>query len=183
MSYITKDQVKTFLSISWNTENTLIDQLITMGEEYLNSLLWIKGLETNSYTEEVAYHWEWPYILHNINITSINEVSWKVLNSNDYKIKGRMVYFNFSPDIQYFWYNSYVEIKYTAWFDEIPADIQSAMLIIVAWLYNKRKWIGIKSYSQWDFNLQYNTQIEYSQFTETKETIIKRYKLNRIIKV
>lgn len=175
MSYITEADVNTFLGTSWET--TLIDMLISMAESALNTELRIDGLSVDDYTEYYEVNDFGFFVLKQIqpnSVTSINDVA---VSSSDYLLEGRKLTLsvNYTADK---W--NRIKIIYNAGYATTPQDVKTMMLHMVSWLYNARKWVGIKSFTQWQLSVSFSSQTELDTFSMMYKAIISKYKKNDI---
>jgi hypothetical protein len=169
MSYTTLASVKTWLWITWTNQDTILNQLISDANVYLNRALNITSFDTADITEKLrffpqsysqfGYH---MFYLKNFNVTAIKEINWItytwVLNT-DYQIQNSRV-LQIRNLHQYFVpvYFDYVTIKYTYWYvrspDELPKDIELLERLLVQWLYNEKYPMGYSWSTNWQPNMQ-----------------------------
>jgi len=169
MSYTTLASVKTWLWISWTNQDTLLNQLLTDADIYLNKALNITGFDTADITEKLRFfpqtYSQWGYynfFLKNFNVTVIKEINWKtytgVLNT-DYQINNSRV-LNIRNLHQYFTptFFDYTTIKYTYWYvrspDALPPEIELMARLMVIWLYNERYPMWYTATTNWQPNMQ-----------------------------
>lgn len=156
MAYTTTSDVNTYLETSG--EDTNIASLILQAENLINRFCGVSSLATQTITaERHKYCWVWPYYLKNIPINSITHINGSAITLTewtDYMATGRRVIFNDTVDTsQYnttFWY---ITFTYTCGYSTIPDAVKQACLMIVAWLYNYRKAVGVNQFTQGDLSI------------------------------
>lgn len=173
MSYISVAEVNEFMWISW--EDTLVSSLITYSEALLNTKLRVTTLKVKTYNEEHTYNGVWPYYLKELNPITLIKVN-NVALQGDYKFYGRKLLLEYAPPLKNKW--NVITFEYSAGFWTIPDDIKQVMLMLVSWIYNKRKSVWIKGFNQWKISVQYNTQEEVNSFQNMLNLVITKYSKN-----
>lgn len=137
---VSRTDAKNWMRISYDDDNTMIDELITSSRKHLEKLTGLslcnKKIKTNvELTGEVPAVWmvDVPYgpllCLDEIRYkTGIN--SWEVLENNvEYeKIGGKL----------WFYAAGCYEITYQAGYGDLPADLENDLLTLVAFMYENR---------------------------------------------
>ena len=176
MSYITKEEVKLFLTLSWTSEDTLIDSLIVDSEAIINSLFDVDSFEEWTRTDMLKFNYkDQVYYLKNMPVSSIDKINgiaftgsiwdeYLIVNNRQVIIRATLTPYFIDLKFEYF------EIEYTAWYQVIPNWLKAMMKFLVGWLYNQRKTIWISQYSLWDENITFRNDWEYSQFKKMYNT-------------
>lgn len=181
MDYVTTTEVNTFLGTSW--EDSLITLLWDMVESFLHTSLRITSFSTATYNEfhEATFplnlNEKHFYILKELNptvLTAINDIN---VSSDDYLLEGRMLNLDTTYTVDDW---NRVKFTYTAWFSTIPQDVKSMVLYGISGLYNARKGVGIKSFTQGQLTVSYNSQAEVDMFSSMYKSLMEKYKKNDI---
>ena len=176
MAYITVTEANEFMGTSW--EDTLVTSLISYSESLLNTKLNVTTLESVPHDEEHKYNGAGPYYVKELNPTVLTTVDNLVITGT-YKFFWRKLLLEYSPTpVDIVW--NMITLQYTAWYVTIPEDIKTVMLMLVSWVYNKRKSVGIKSFEQGEVSVTYNTQEEVSSFQDMYNLVISKYSKNDI---
>jgi hypothetical protein len=137
---VSRTDAKNWMRITYDDDNTMIDELITSSRKHLEKLTGLslcnKKIKANvELTGEVPAVWmvDVPYgpllCVDEIRYkTGIN--SWDVLDNNvEYeKIGGKL----------WFYVAGCYEITYQAGYGDLPADLENDLLTLVAWMYENR---------------------------------------------
>jgi uncharacterized phiE125 gp8 family phage protein len=137
---VSRTQAKDWMRITYNTDDTLIDELITSARKHIEKLtsLSLVNKTIKSYVEltgEVPAVWmvDLPYgPLGCVDLvrykSGIN--TWDTLDVNeDYEKIGNKLWFYMAGTY---------EITYQAGYGSIPADLENDILTLVAWMYENR---------------------------------------------
>ena len=137
---VSRTDAKNWMRITYDDDNTMIDELITSSRKHLEKLTGLslcnKKIKANvELTGEVPAVWmvDVPYgpllCVDEIRYkTGLN--SWDVLENNvEYeKIGGKL----------WFYVAGCYEITYQAGYGDLPADLENDLLTLVAWMYENR---------------------------------------------
>lgn len=165
MSYITLQEAKAFIGITWTADDTLIENMITKSELLINSVLWVETLNEETIDEEHTYNWSCVYYLRGINPTVVNTVDWGAILWTT-KLRWRKLQFQYAPILTDDIFNV-VEFNYTTWFATIPDDVKFTTMSLTKLFYTDAKnwtissaWTTlswISSFSQWELDVKYST--------------------------
>lgn len=142
--------LKTYLNISWDDKDDLLELLLSSSVSIIESYIWRK-IEADDFVE--TFNWtKQPYILvRNYPIIQINEIKeWdRVLGSDEYIIEANKWKINFNFLTQRGFQNYTVDYK--GWFDPIPWDLKMAIIKMTARYYQTIWTDWIKSETvNWD---------------------------------
>lgn len=201
MAYITLQEAKDFMWITWTDDDTLITNMINKSELKINSVLWVETLDEVTEDESYAFSWSSVYILNCINPTSLNNIDWNaVLGAT--RFDWRKLRFEYAPTLTDIIFNKIV-FNITKWFATIPEDVKFACLSITKIFYTDAKsWTitswgatlsWVKNFKQWDLSVTYtsdSTTWENGQSVSTEKeaedlvkTSLKKYLKNNIYSV
>lgn len=137
---VSRTQAKDWMRISYNTDDGLIDELITTARKHLEKLIGLslvnKTIKANmELTGNIPQVWmvDVPYG----PLNCVDEVkyktgmnSWDIFTVNeDYEKIGNKLWFYTA---------GYYELSYQAGYGSIPADLENDILTLVAWMYENR---------------------------------------------
>lgn len=137
-AFLTVQDVKDYLKIEHNFEDTLIENLINRATDFLEKKVLFRGIKARSYTETYDGEGTAELFLNNYPVTSVTNVSidGTVLNSTDYEVSkdtGIIRFYGLFPEG-----SSNVTVTYTAGYDPVPDVYISDCLDVVANLYENR---------------------------------------------
>lgn len=148
---ITLEELKTYLWITDNSEDDLLNNLIEYSSDFIKNYTW-RDFEASDYTEYINWNGERKFNLKQFPIISLNSFKyntwtftsevWVDFDEDTYKIEKEtwIMFLNFFLNV---WIKN-IEIKYRAWYEEIPWNIKNIALKICSFQYNTRKssWIS-----------------------------------------
>jgi len=161
--YASFDKVKADLGLTDKTKDTILAQMISDADAYLNSMLQIDSFDKQTFKEQIQV----KYInkttiyskmyLKNFNVSSLTKVNGKAYTGilgTDYMIQhSRVIHmtdlYNYTLELKF----PYFEIEYVGWFerwdwntkeDELPAEIELMARLLVVGLYTEKYpvWYG-----------------------------------------
>lgn len=174
----TLDTFKTYLWISWSSEDALLTILLDGATSIIN---WYVGktIEAASYTEIFSGNGQLSYILREYPVNSVTSFqinTWDTetavredVEATEYSIDTiEWVIRLYTPLVR--WLSNY-KVVYNAWYSTVPNDLQIACMQIASNMYNTRNSNWLKSESVAGDSISYDTNIQDSTFI-----ILDRYK-------
>lgn len=151
MAICTLEEVKTYLGITWSSEDTLLNSLLSSTEETILKMLWVSSLIESEVTEKHTYkkqpyilRWICPHWVVKVNSTPLEnyDLSWFQLRFSDLV----------SPND---WWK--INISYMDGYATIPSDIKLAQLQMISEerIVSKSKWVT--EFRQWDLSVKYGS--------------------------
>jgi hypothetical protein len=157
---VSRTDAKTWMRVQYDDDNNLIDNLLTSARVHIENLTGLslvnKLLKANiELTGEVPNVWmvDVPYgpllCVDSIRMKT-GMTSWQLLTKDDeYEVIGGKIWF---------YSRGYYEIEYQTGFSDLPLDLATDILTLVAWSYENRgkKFQGdstlglMKEYPKWD---------------------------------
>lgn len=189
-SYISTAEANTYLETSWEDSimAVLVDQASHLVDRfcgYANTSSWFAFSAWTVTAERHSYNGLWPYYFKYPSINSITTIMGTVVSYTewtDYIVRGRRVEFSslITLPIHNTTFN-YITFTYTKGFETIPDDIKDACYIIVSWLYNARKSVGIGQFTQGDLSISYLGKILDDERYNTVKMLLSKYKTVNVI--
>lgn len=188
--YISTAEANTYLETSWEDSivAVLVDQASHLVDRfcgYANTSSWFAFSAWTITAERHPYNGLWPYYFKYPSINSITTIMSTAVSYTewtDYIVRGRRV--EFSSLITLPNYNTtfnHITFTYTKGFETIPDDIKDACYIIVSWLYNARKSVGIGQFTQGDLSISYLGKILDDERYNTVKMLLSKYKTVNVI--
>jgi len=202
LNYATLAQVKSYLGVSWTSEDTVIQQLLNSSYYTLNKLLSITSFNETTSTEQVdireIYRDAW-YYWYNIflknkpvtAITKINDTAYTGVKGTDYMIvyDRKAIISDMNDYVLNLDFN-YFNIEYTRWYDRdetllvpwtwdtLPDDIKLLQMMLVSGLYNTKGMEWLKQYKLGDETITF-WSVSWKAADDTYfsfKTILDKYK-------
>jgi len=182
MSYITKEEYKSFYNITDDSQNDLIDAKIIQAENLINDRLNIDTFNIHNKTYKQPFAQDWFYKFKYIKINDILKINNLDKNEN-------IEQFNYSIKIKNNdFYNEVMTFNLEFWYTEIPYLVKEVMYKIVNFLISSQNqttvaWFdteNIKSFKQGDLSVtlkdwtSWNTWSYSFYLTKNLEDEIKR---------
>jgi hypothetical protein len=178
MNIISTVEAVSYLWLSW--EDSLIEILNGIATQKIYSFLNIDWILEKEYEEK--YNFTDIFYLKQLKPISINEIDWVLYNWiiwTDYILEWRQLKFYLPLICNDVRFNK-IKFKYTAWFEEIPADIKQVALNLIWFYYNNRKTNWITSFTQWQITVNYWNNKTQNETEESILSWLKKYKKNNI---
>lgn len=181
MSLTTLSSAKEYMWITDTTQDSLITTLIESFSAFIQKDIWV--IEEQQVEEDIILCNIkcWKIYLCNSKIVSIDEINWTtytwVLNT-DYKVTSSKVVINdinlYLTDLKF----DSVTIKYTAWYNPVPADVELAVNRMIAWELNKQAWEPLKSYKMGprSYTFAWEWDLTADQVYNSSISILSKYK-------
>ena len=174
--YVSLTDIKNWLGINSTNYNTLLTNIESMAEDYINNYCWVDSFEQWQYTETFTYIWYWPYFLKNYPATSLDKINDEAVSytlDTDYRLKNDRI-LEFASHITLEENENFNTIKftYTAWYSTLPDDIKLATLMVVGNLFNDIRKNGISAYQQGDLSITYDKE----KLNETLKNVLSKYR-------
>ena len=148
----TLNQLKTYLWISWNWQDSMLNIFLKWADQIIKTYLW-RDIEEKEYVEVKDGNAQRFFVLNQYPIIEIKAVyynswtgeepNWEEVNKGSLEVSPLIwkLYFR-SPIIR--WFQNY-KIEYTAWYSEIPADLTLATIKMASRYYNNSTSDWVKS--------------------------------------
>lgn len=160
---ISIDTLKTYLSITDNTQDTILSIFANWASDYIETICWRK-FQLDTYTELKNWAWQMDIVLENNPVKTITSVSynswtyenpiWTPIDKTAYNtdLKAWIVMLVWTLPR---WFQN-IQIIYEAWYENIPFDLQLAALKL-AWMSYNKKWADwVTSESVWWDSISYS---------------------------
>jgi len=181
-NWITLADTKTFLWISWTSQDDRINLIIPWIQAMIENIIWdISKWTKTSRIKICDINNLWEFFLEFSEISSIDSINWIIYTwilNTDYIIEWNKVTINdITTYLTWLKFVSFI-ITYTAWFTTIPADIQEIMYILVWQELNKKEWWLISKYTLWPRTVELdNSNGEAENLINSINSVLWKYKI------
>lgn len=188
--YSSLAQFKEYLGIdnSDTSQDVLLTTFLNTSMEKINNLCWVDSFFKGQYTQTIEKRWiydtpRWlEFYLKNKPIVSIDKMNWTdysgVLWTDFLVLYDRRCIFK-KIELNDWWM---VEIKYTAWYETIPYDIQLMEMMLASGMYQNHNYEWVSQYRLGDEQITFGAKVwingtltpddQYFSFT----TLLNKYK-------
>ena len=180
MSYTNLSWVKLFLGITGTSEDALLNSYIAQTKSLLDHLIGDLTVANRTFSFDrcdlVGNHLR--LMTRNITaIVSIDGVPYTWVLNIDYKILNPYKSLLWVKDIYWLLVSEtpYHDIVVTSWLSPIPDDLILLQNLMVAWLYNSKNGMEVKSYKLWDRSFTFAIKGESENDFMTASSIIDLY--------
>lgn len=159
---ISIETLKTYLSITDNTQDKILSIFANWASDLIETMCW-KKFSLDEYTELVDWAWQMDIVLKNNPVTEVESVSynswtyenpiWTPIDKTAYNtdLKAWIIML---VGVLPRWFQN-IQVIYTAWYENIPFDLQLATLKLASMSYNKRGADWVTSESVWGDSIAY----------------------------
>lgn len=165
MAINTLAEVKAYFKITTNSEDTLLESLLSLSEAGILSELWVENISEETVTEKakVIRNCNKQYIMLkwlNPHGTTVNVNTLPLL---EFAFYGRKLMFTdiVTPDVF-----GFVSVEYSSWYATVPGDIKLAQNLYIGSLRNQINSKWMTEFRQWDLTVKYGgsstEEIQYS---------------------
>ncbi len=168
MAICTLEEVKTYLGITWSSEDALLNSLLSATEGTILSILKVSTLAEEQVTEKHEYKCQ-PYYLRGINPHGTPKIN--TVSLTNFEIDGYMLRFTDIVDPNDW---GKISIEYIDGFATMPEDIKLAQkqMILEERAVSKAKWVT--EFRQGDLTVKYGTA--RTENTMDIERLLSKYK-------